>query len=268
MSQHTLEERRAKDRLRARVDRARHLEARRAYQREWRRQYRAAHPEQARAKARKYASNPTPEQRARKRAYQLVYERAYRAAKPEKGRAKHQRYYQAHRQQILAKQRDSRAGSREAITAAVRARRLLYGDVLRAQERTRYARMPPDVRQRKIYAKNQAYKTYMACRRLRDPAWYARIMERRALRDGRRRARLAAAPVNDLTAADWQAIKAIYGYRCVYCGKKVPRLTMDHLTPLFKGGSHTKSNVVPACTPCNSRKHVGPVLKPVQPLLL
>jgi 5-methylcytosine-specific restriction endonuclease McrA len=83
----------------------------------------------------------------------------------------------------------------------------------------------------------------------------------------RRRAHKLAAPINDLTAAQWKAIKAAYGFRCVYCHRKTARLTMDHITPLSKGGSHTFSNIVPACTSCNSKKHDGPVLVPVQPLL-
>lgn len=46
------------------------------------------------------------------------------------------------------------------------------------------------------------------------------------------------------------------------------RLTKDHSTPLSKGSAHTLTNVVPACQSCNSKKHTGPPLKPVQPLLL
>lgn len=85
---------------------------------------------------------------------------------------------------------------------------------------------------------------------------------------GRRRARKACVALNDLTAAQWQEIKAAYGYRCVYCGRKMQRLTMDHITPLSKGGNHTASNIVPACQSCNARKYVGNVLIPIQPLLL
>lgn len=83
----------------------------------------------------------------------------------------------------------------------------------------------------------------------------------------RRRALKIHAPINDLTAAQWKEIKEHYGHRCVYCRRKMARLTMDHIIPLSKGGSHTASNIVPACKSCNSRKHTGPPLKPVQPLM-
>ena len=84
----------------------------------------------------------------------------------------------------------------------------------------------------------------------------------------RRRARRHQASVNDLTAAQWRAIKAHYGYRCVYCQRKMQRLTKDHIVPLSRGGHHTVSNIVPACNACNGRKQDGPPLVPVQPLLL
>lgn len=87
-------------------------------------------------------------------------------------------------------------------------------------------------------------------------------------KDQRRRAAKRGAERNDFTAAQWLAMKKHYDYRCVYCQKKTIALTQDHLTPLSKGGSHTASNIVPACHSCNSRKHTGDVLCPVQPLLL
>ena len=92
--------------------------------------------------------------------------------------------------------------------------------------------------------------------------------EKRILAHQRRRARIALAPVNNLTRAEWLAIKQAFGYRCAYCGKKLQRLTMDHITPLSEGGSHTLHNVVPACGSCNYSKQAGPPLSPVQPLLL
>lgn len=71
-----------------------------------------------------------------------------------------------------------------------------------------------------------------------------------------------------LPRKQWNMIKALYNYRCVYCGKKSQLLSRDHLTPVSRGGQDTVDNIVPACISCNARKHAGPVLKPVQPLLL
>ena len=85
----------------------------------------------------------------------------------------------------------------------------------------------------------------------------------------RRRAAKLQAPQNDFTEAQWQEIQEAYGHRCAYCGKRAKgHLTEDHITPLSKGGPNTASNIVPACKSCNSRKHDGPILKPVQPMLL
>lgn len=76
------------------------------------------------------------------------------------------------------------------------------------------------------------------------------------------------ARINDFTEDQWQAMLKHYHGRCAYCGKKSPDLTQDHITPLSKGGDHTLSNIVPACRSCNSKKNAGPILAPVQPLLL
>lgn len=83
-----------------------------------------------------------------------------------------------------------------------------------------------------------------------------------------RRESIENAPINDLTPEQWAMIVNHYGHRCVYCGRKMKRLSQDHIIPLSQGGSHTLSNVVPACRSCNSKKHAGPPLVPVQPLLL
>lgn len=40
------------------------------------------------------------------------------------------------------------------------------------------------------------------------------------------------------------------GYTCHYCGN--PANTADHIIPVSKGGGHEKSNLLPACTNCNS----------------
>lgn len=50
------------------------------------------------------------------------------------------------------------------------------------------------------------------------------------------------------------------GYRCQYCSRASyelrPResLTRDHVVPLSRGGMNVWTNVVTACSPCNTRK--------------
>ncbi|MCB0411835.1 MAG: HNH endonuclease [Bdellovibrionales bacterium] len=59
------------------------------------------------------------------------------------------------------------------------------------------------------------------------------------------------------------------GSTCQYCGQKYPekRLTIDHVTPLCRGGRHEWTNVVTACSPCNNRKGGRSPLEAGMPLL-
>lgn len=62
-------------------------------------------------------------------------------------------------------------------------------------------------------------------------------------------------PIEDrITGEEWQQIVDRSKGRCIYCGQTPDKLTQDHVVPLSKGGTHTASNIVPACLPCNSSK--------------
>jgi 5-methylcytosine-specific restriction endonuclease McrA len=69
----------------------------------------------------------------------------------------------------------------------------------------------------------------------------------------RRRARLRQVPAT-LTQQEWLEILEQYGHRCLKCGT-TERLTIDHVIPISKGGSHTKDNVQPLCQHCNYTKY-------------
>jgi len=43
-------------------------------------------------------------------------------------------------------------------------------------------------------------------------------------------------------------------FTCQYCGAKTRQLTLDHVSPRYRGGEHTWENVVSACPACNRRK--------------
>jgi hypothetical protein len=75
---------------------------------------------------------------------------------------------------------------------------------------------------------------------------------RRARASRKRRKRFLAAD-NDLTPAQWAAIRAAWG-RCAYCGDPDGALQKDCVLPLSRGGRYTVENVVPACRPCNASK--------------
>jgi 5-methylcytosine-specific restriction endonuclease McrA len=198
-------------------------------------------PEKKRLQNQRYRAKHREEKRAYDRAYaaahreeKRAYDQAYRETNREALRQKSHRYYLRDREQRRPQYQAYYLAHREEAAAAGRARYLAKREAILAR----------------VLAWQKAHPEYVA------------------LREARRRARKAAAPTNDLTAAQWREIKAHYGHRCVYCGRQQQRLSMDHITPLAKGGSHTASNIVPACRSCNSRKNAGPPLRAVQPLLL
>ncbi|MFO7748605.1 MAG: HNH endonuclease [Desulfobacteraceae bacterium] len=59
----------------------------------------------------------------------------------------------------------------------------------------------------------------------------------------------------ELRQSQWWKRKRSQGI-CFYCKERfVPRdLTMDHIVPVARGGKTTKSNVVPCCKECNTKK--------------
>lgn len=79
-----------------------------------------------------------------------------------------------------------------------------------------------------------------------------RINQRR--RGERRRCNQVGA-IGSHTPEEWLAKLALYKYHCAYCGRKMKRLTKDHLMPLSKGGTDFIDNIIPACPFCNASKH-------------
>jgi len=72
-----------------------------------------------------------------------------------------------------------------------------------------------------------------------------------------RRARQRSAK-GSITATEWQELKQSYRHSCLRCGQQEPviALTMDHVIPLARGGSHTIDNIQPLCARCNSTKRL------------
>lgn len=216
--------------------------------------------------------------RAKRRDIINARQRARYAASPEKHREQERQRYLLNKEKVLTSRRIYRANNKEKISAANKKWRIENKEYVQTKMKEWYEANQEHVqsytRQRYIEKKeqiDQQKKAYRAANREKVLNWMRQwVAKNRAkvrARNAKRRALKMGAPRNDLTPQEWQDIQAAYAHRCVYCGRKT-RLTQDHITPLSKGGSHTKSNVVPACRPCNTRKKDRAPLIPVQPLLL
>ncbi len=74
------------------------------------------------------------------------------------------------------------------------------------------------------------------------------------MRAARRRKRRMGMVTNDLTAAQWVAIREAWS-GCAYCGSTDVSLQRDCVLPISRGGRYTLTNVVPACLACNTSKN-------------
>lgn len=73
----------------------------------------------------------------------------------------------------------------------------------------------------------------------------------------RYRARKLKAPINDFDKSMIRDIKKYFNNSCGYCGIKLEDYHIEHVTPLSRGGSHTKSNIITSCPACNYNKNTS-----------
>lgn len=73
----------------------------------------------------------------------------------------------------------------------------------------------------------------------------------------RNRHRQLQGAIGKFSAEEWLAKCDAAEWRCHYCGRELDEFTVtqEHLQPISRNGTNFLSNVVPACGPCNSRKH-------------
>jgi 5-methylcytosine-specific restriction endonuclease McrA len=169
---------------------------------------------------------------------------------PRKDPDYHKHYYLRNRKRLLARKHTRYQADPQKIQAQEKAYKLRHAA--------------------KVKARNHAYNLANAEKlRAKNSAYSKAHPEKVKTWSQAHKARKRGASINNLSHAEWLAIQEAQDHRCAYCGKRCKgRLTQDHITPLSQGGAHTLHNVIGACQSCNSKKHVGPPLKPVQPLLL
>ena len=59
-----------------------------------------------------------------------------------------------------------------------------------------------------------------------------------------------------LTRATRKLVYKKYGGHCAYCGKQIPyeEMQVDHVQPIYRGGTNDVDNLLPSCHPCNFYK--------------
>jgi len=157
--------------------------------------------------------------------------------KRELSQARGRRWRLAHRDEILVKRRAHYAATIDKQREYGRRLYQLHREVLRARSRT-WRSANPDIL-KVSFAKYSA-----------DP----RTKQMRVHYMARYRARKIGA-LGTHTLTEWLDKIALLGGCCIYCGRDDLTLTEDHKVPLSRGGSDDITNIVPACRPCNSRKH-------------
>lgn len=60
-----------------------------------------------------------------------------------------------------------------------------------------------------------------------------------------------------ITKKEWDELLDRFNHTCLRCGRTDIKLTLDHVIPLTRGGSHTIDNAQPLCISCNSIKHTN-----------
>jgi hypothetical protein len=57
-----------------------------------------------------------------------------------------------------------------------------------------------------------------------------------------------------ITRDQWDTMVASCNGVCPYCNNPTDNFTLDHLTPISKGGKHVPENIIPCCHSCNASK--------------
>jgi 5-methylcytosine-specific restriction endonuclease McrA len=100
----------------------------------------------------------------------------------------------------------------------------------------------------------ESFRLYAIARRqnpsLKDTDNASKRVNQRTYDNSRRARKLNGQVTGPVKAREYTAV--LTSGPCVYCG--APATTVDHVTPLFRGGHEAEYNLVPACLSCNSSK--------------
>ena len=125
-----------------------------------------------------------------------------------------------------------------------------------AREWARMERQENPERQRSATRKwrEKNPETFLECNRKSAKRWKKENPNKVNEIESKRRAVKLKADIGDIPEDYFEQLMGFQDSRCVYCRVKT-KLTIDHVIPLSRGGSHSWENLVLACQTCNSSKH-------------
>lgn len=210
--------------------RARNRDSAKAYMRTYNRAYYTRNKERIKAKVRTYAQENKEKLRA--------YNRAYREEHLDQVKAKTRAWYFRNRAKVLAYQKAYAAAHREKLASYFRSR--MGSDPKHPEDRLR-----PEV----IRRREQLRKATLAWA-LENPD---KIKAYKVASEGTRRARKRGAYIEEV---DPRTLYDMSLGICGICGKalKYEDMSIDHIIPLSKGGSHSYANTQAVHRICNTKK--------------
>lgn len=202
-------------------------ESNRERRKEWLKEYNQANQETLRQKAREnYLAN---------REKRLAQVKEYTTQNKERIQAYKKEYADKNREKIQDWMQGYRENNKEKI---------------RASRQSHYQRNRENLLQKsKIYRQNNPEKGRAAKIRFKLQNPEARKASHRRRRANKRNAHKAPYTVEQFKA-QWD----LFSNCCAYCGS-TEKPNVDHFIPLYKGGSETLSNLIPACQRCNFSKN-------------
>lgn len=206
------------------------------------RKWRETHPDRAEA------SSKARNARWRKEnaEYDAIRKRQWEIDNPEKHRAQQIAYRDANRERIAKAYRTWRIENREARADYARNYRNENRNRYRENARNYYARNQIRI----SAAKAERYRIDPFARRESASKWRLENREKRNSYEHARRARLEK---NGVFSIRKKFIERLYRSACAQCGS-TEQMTMDHVVPISRGGSHSEGNLMPLCRSCNMSK--------------
>lgn len=205
-------------------------------------------------KAEYHAANREREQAKSKKRYwenreeSLLTSKQWRERNKEKVKENNRRYREEHKEELKQYLKEYREKNKEILREKNRQFRKDNPEKVKARRKQDQERHKERIDSyARTYRKENYDQVYQVIQN-----WKKKNPERVAIYHSDRRGRVLGAEGSH-TLHDIEKLREEQKGHCYYC-QRVTKLTVDHKTPVSRGGSNNPDNLCLACGPCNSQK--------------